>query len=666
MKKLLSLTLILLMILSLISSCEQAPIEPSIGESSLPTSSSDADTSEPSTSNPSNTTEPSVAEYKLPRLIEKEYYEVLDHGENDFGAEMRREGKYCYKVLWTYEQYEKSLSSTVLPIADKYLFDDNIVIFISANPYYQYNQYNEDYKVIYGFKSFLYTYDKMEITIEYLADIGKREYYPMYNDAPIKPTYIVIPKTEQNGLGHHAMNYHVYLEIREESYIKKPYDIVEVTSPTAPPIEQDKFWLIRSEEDFNSFVEETGIEILDKTPFRRYPDAIQIIHYSPYKRLNSVSQKYIDIRMRSNGAIYIDYNRVFLDNRAIPEEKTHTYTVINAFDLTLDFNKLSISGELVCTRNDFYVEPSTIFGNNKLPIENRYYPEIALIDGISEFMPDFNLTGEYEKFYLFTTKEELISFGFNPIHCQEITWSNYYYLVSARGYINREYKDIGFANFRVENERGIIDLYQAPIASPEQATEELSIILIPREKIPKIDLTDISISYVRQEYFAQISDTKHAGQSDIAEFGAGKVYTNDINYYANNYIDETKIKDEIINEPTEREEVEVNAEIFDDNIIIVIERRENYYNAWTKHYILGYRDAKIVDGEIQLTVDVLRDANDWNDLYDSNSNAYHDDHIIIPKELLGDFVATENTRVRLVINEKSYFEYGEMSFDVLE
>ena len=295
-----------------------------------------------------------------------------------------------------------------------------------------------------------------------------------------------------------------------------------------------------------------------------------------------------------------------------------------------------------------------------MEIKDKYYNQIKLGD-ISRYNPPVDYLDYYEEFYLFKTIQELRDFGLDTYY-YDIGWNDYYYLVSTRAYYNRGYADVGFANFRIENGVPKIDLYEAPIAKMEEDTLELSVILIPRGEIPDSVLAEnIEINHITEEYLPVIENASQAGESGFAELGANKIYTDYHDYVTYNSVASQVLEGEEILFGDRYYQEEINEAFFDENIVIVIERRQIH---WGTH-ILGYRDIKVVNGKIQIIVDmVYNDSNDKLAVYEQKM--LWDDHIVIPKSLLEGFEVTSETKLHLIVSSQYGYDSGMDKMEDLE
>ncbi|MBQ7411784.1 MAG: hypothetical protein IJW10_02625 [Clostridia bacterium] len=377
MKKLISLILILSILISLITSCEneEAPATTSSVESSSSSESSSTSDDIVSSSDELTNQEQIQPSYPVqyPELIEENYYTTIKHGAHDFGATPKSGNGFEYCIFWDYEDYESSLASNTLPIASEELFDDNIVIFIS-NPSYLEEYY--DYYIT-GFKDFKYDYNSMSITATNLAKISNPKYDVLenINEIPyIPPTFVIIPKTIENGLAHFARNYDVSLKIKTESLPYNNYEVRTKVVNQAPSYDGDKLWLILNEEDYGDFVVETDIDLMKG--YNGFNGKISIIHYSPYGALNSISHRYSNVHMHADGTIYMEYSRLFLEERKAPESYTPTYTLINIYADDIDFDPAKANGRLICESYDYYANLKELHQTSVYPVENKYYNQI--------------------------------------------------------------------------------------------------------------------------------------------------------------------------------------------------------------------------------------------------------------------------------------------------
>ncbi len=661
MKKLISLILILSILISLLTSCEneEAPTTTSSVESSSSSESSSTGDKVVSSSDELTNEDEIQDKYPVqyPELIEENYYTTIKHGAHDFGATPKSGNGFEYCIFWDYEDYESSLASNTLPIAHKELFDDNIVIFIS-NPSYLEEYY--DYYIT-GFKEFKYDYNSMSITATNLAKISNPKYDVLehINEIPyIPPTFVLIPKTIENGLAHFARNYDVSLKIKTESLPYNNYEVRTKVVNQAPSYDGDKLWLILNEADYGDFVVETDIDLMKG--YNGFNGKISIIHYSPYGALNSISHRYSNVHMHADGTIYMEYSRLFLEERKAPESYTPTYTLINIYADDIDFDPAKANGRLICESYDYYANLKELHQTSVYPVENKYYNQIKLGD-ISRYNPPVDYLDYYEEFYLLKTIQELRDFGLDTYY-YDIAWNDYYYLVSTRAYYNRGYADVGFANFRIENGVPKIDLYEAPIAKMEEDTLELSVILIPRGEIPDSVLAEnIEINHITEEYLPVIENASQAGESGFAELGANKIYTDYHDYVTYNRVASQVLEGEEILFGDRYYQEEINEAFFDENIVIVIERRQIH---WGTH-ILGYRDIKVVNGKIQIIVDmVYNDSRDKLAVYEQKM--LWDDHIVIPKSLLEGFEVTSETKLHLIVSSQYGYDSGMDKMEDLE
>lgn len=278
----------------------------------------------------------------LPPIINKEsYYTVLGHDPTDYiGKSLNRD--FVYDIFWDFEKYKASLAPTATPIADEKLFEDNIVIFLK---YIQrYNkltgvQSEAPGKVI-GFYGFNYDYRTMKLKVKTF----KGE-----NTFNIAPVYIVIPKTDENGLAHHSKNNGVELII-ENKDIANEY-VVREQFVNDQVFDEDRFWLILNDEDYKEFYEETNYDLKENF-YPSYYSPIKIVHYSPSRALNSEYQYYNNIHMHADGTLQMDYNRVFFGDRNEIASGKASYTVIDLYFDNIDFEISELNGELICERYD--------------------------------------------------------------------------------------------------------------------------------------------------------------------------------------------------------------------------------------------------------------------------------------------------------------------------
>ena len=93
---------------------------------------------------------------------------------------------------------------------------------------------------------------------------------------------------------------------------------------------------------------------------------------------------------------------------------------------------------------------------------------------------------------------------------------------------------------------------------------------------------------------------------------------------------------------------EVNVNFFKENIIVVIERSRIEFG----NKILGYKDAKIVDGTLVITATLIHNNDREEVLYEESM---WDDQIVIPREMLGNAEINGNTPVKIQLEVKHKF-----------
>lgn len=318
---------------------------------------------------------------------------------------------------------------------------------------------------------------------------------------------------------------------------------------------------------------------------------------------------------------------------------------------------------MVCEDYDYVISQGVIEGKREPQAETKYYKEVILEDGITAYNPpDGYIDGYYNVFYLFKTVEELKEFGVTKnLSYYDIDINDYYYLISSRSYYNREYVDIGFSNLRIEDGVPKIDLYQAS-AVPNGESENLSLILIPREELPNgISAEDIQINYMTEKYLDELVYVGHVGKTDKAEIGRGYVYTSLSSFLNANYPIETSYWSETSPLAATVSFDEVNVNFFKENIIVVIERSRSS----SENKLLGYKDAEVVDGTLIITATLIYNADKMEELYEEST---WDDQIVIPRAMLGNAEINSNTpvKIQLEVKHRTYDAVYERIEDALE
>ena len=632
MKKLLAILLIFSMTLALFASCDNNDFS----------SSSEEETSEQSSTQgeEGNTDEPTT-EYVAPYLAEKKYYTTIAHGEFDFGTSAKEGNYFNYMIFWKYEDYASSLSATVDPIVDKEFFEDNIVIYID-NP----NYYGEIKDLKIGFRDFNYSYGKIEIAIDVFP--FENINFDNYDGPFVSSTYIAIPKTSENGLGSYSINRNAEFDLKTH-YIGTEYTAYSVMQEgkSISFYEDEKLWLIRNAEEYDAFIREE-CDVFNGASGKPYNHLPGIIHYSPYKYQNSFLQAYENAHIHEDGTVYVEHKRFFDEEREEPDGYEPVYTYVSLENSDIDLSRAS--GKVVCEDYDYVISQGVIEDKREPQAETKYYKEVILEDGITAYNPpDGYVDGYYNIFYLFKTVEELKEFGFTKnLSYYDIDINDYYYLISSRSYYNREYTDIGFSNLRIEEGVPKIDLYQAS-AVPNGESENLSLILIPKAELPsEISADDIQINYMTEKYLDELEYVGHTGKTDKAEIGRGFIYTNLGSFFDYN----GRIKDPLRSETSPLAATvsfdEVNVNFFKENIIVVIERSRSS----SKNELLGYKDAKVVDGTLVITATLIHNSDREEVLYEEST---WDDQIVIPREMLGNAEINDNTPVKIQLEVKHKF-----------
>ncbi len=643
MKKFLIMLLTFSMLVGLFVSCDNTDIDSSSEQESSQQSSTQEDASSESEE---NTDKPSTDQslMAMPYLVDLGYYTTISHGKYDFGASAKEGNDFNYMIFWEYEDYASALSAAVAPIVDKEFFENNIVIYID-NPYYQ-REIN-DIKI--GFRDFRYSNSKMEITLDtFLFENGVYDLtYPF-----VCSTYIAIPKTQEHGLESYSINFSVELELKLND-IGVENVTYSATQGELPIYEDERLWLIRDAEDYATFIREEKDIFNGASADLRY-DLPGIIHYSPYKHQNSFLQVYENAHIHEDGTIYVEHRRFFDDEREAPTEYEPAYTFISLEKSKIDISRAN--GRVVCEDYDYIASQNTITAESEPPRQSEYYKEVILSEGIQAYNPPMDYLDYYEVFYLFKTTEELYDFGFKTnLSRHGININNYYYLISSRSYYDRAYADIGFSNLRIEDGVPKIDLHQAP-TEPKGDSENLSLILIPRAELPSgISAGDIQINYVTEKYLGELAYVSHNGKTDKAEIGSGHIYTNlrlflsDNGQYSGDYQSKKPETNPLANQISLDG---VSIDFFKENIVVVIERRINRLGYCE---ILGYKDAKMVDGTLVITAQVISDNSDMDLIIDGN--ATWDDQIIIPRSMLNNAEISSATPVRIQLDAKHQIDY---------
>lgn len=652
MKKLLAMLLIFSMLLAFLASCYGSDISSSSSEEPSQQSSTRED-------GESSADEPITGDnsFPTPYLEKTEYYTIIAHDKLDFGTSARTGNHFNYMVFWKYEDYASSLSATVDPIVDKEFFEDNIVIYID-NPDYQ--REIKDLEI--GFRDFYYSRGKIEITLDVFPwENANFDYYDYYDAPFIASTYIAIPKTAENGLGSYSINRNVEIELKTH-YLGAEhvaYSIMQEGKPISF-YEEEKLWLIKNAEDYDAFIKEE-CDVFNGALGNPLNDLPGIIHYSPCKYQNSFLQVYENVHIHEDGTVYVEHKRFFDEEREEPDGYEPVYTYVSLENSDIDLSRAS--GKVVCEDYDYVISQGVIEGKREPQAETKYYKEVILEDGITAYNPpDGYIDGYYNVFYLFKTVEELKEFGFTKnLSYYDIDINDYYYLISSRSYYNREYVDIGFSNLRIEDGVPKIDLYQAS-AVPNGESENLSLILIPREELPNgISAEDIQINYVTEKYLDELVYVGHVGKTDKAEIGRGFIYTNLGSFFDYN----GRIKDPLRSETSPLAATvsfdEVNVNFFEENIIVVIERSRSS----SKNKLLGYKDAKVVDGTLVITATLIYTADKMEELYEEST---WDDQIVIPRAMLGNAEINSNTpvKIQLEVKHQTYDMVYERIEDALE
>ena len=645
MKKLLAMLLIFSMTLALFASCDNNDFS----------SSSEEETSEQSSTQgeEGNTDEP-AAEYVAPYLAEKKYYTTIAHGEFDFGTSAKEGNHFNYKIFKNYKDYTSSLSATVAPIADEELFEDNIVIYID-NP----NYYREIKDLKIGFRDFNYSHGKIEITID--AFPCENVNFDNYDGPFVSSTYVVIPKAE---LASYSISYEAELDI-ETNRIGEEYVTYSVAQEGKPIsfYEDEKLWLIRNAEEYDAFIREE-CDVFNGASGKPYYHLPGIIHYSPHKYQNSFLQTYENIHIHEDGTVYMEYHRLFNEEREEPDSYEAVYTYVSLENSKIDLSRAN--GKVVCEDYDYIVSQDVITAASEPQAESKYYKEVILAGGITSYNPPGGyVDGYYNMFYLFRTLEELREFGFMNLEYYGINVNDYCYLISSRSYYNREYADIGFSNLRIEDGVAKIDLYQGSV-EPNGETENLSLILIPKAELPNgIASDDIQINYVTEKCLDELAYVSHIGKTDKAEIGSAYIYTNlgaflaKNGEYSGNYLSREPETSPLA---TDISFDNVNADFFEENIIVSVERQKSRLG----HQFLGYKDARIVDGVLVITAIFAYNDSDerWEALIDET---WWDDQIVIPRAMLGNAEINGNTLVRVELEIKHcIYEAQELIQDACE
>ncbi|MBQ2809506.1 MAG: hypothetical protein IJF11_01290 [Clostridia bacterium] len=637
MKKILAMLLTLSMLVAILSSCDDTDGS-SLKEEEISQQSSSATESnecQEGSKEQENTQEPSysmenVLDISYPKLIVKEgYYPTLSHSAHAYISQNITYSNEACEVFWSYDEYKASLAPAEAPQVNKDFFENNIVVFIKKG-------HSSDRPSFCGFKDAKYTYGKLEITVDKI--------FGTY----INPTYVAIPKTIENGLARYNKKDDTTVTIKTEALGTESYSCYIEDTTEAKYYEDDKFWLLIEEEDYESFNAETGLS-LDKNSYRGVSTAgksgelYKIVHYSRNRNLNSYQQFYDNLHMHTDGTVYIDYTRVFFEQRQAPLNYDHQYTIIFLFESEIDFDIHEATG-FVGERYDVLINEGEKISTQTDYEPISFYDKIELRDDILLYNPPRAYLDYYEDMFLFKTVEELKTFGVDldsSYEFAEMDKDKYYYLVTWRNYYNRGYTDIGFANLRFVDGVLTIDLYEA-LTAPSEEVCEIDLILVPKNEIvEEINTDKVEINHIKNQYYDMLG--KHSSKNacyDSNRWSRYEIYADYATFIEENVRGTNKAHDATyINDVTE--------ELFDDNVIIAIKR----FYANGGDYSRGYRNASMgQNNTLYLEVDEVYEFG----IDTTEAVREFWDYVVIPRQILDNSVVSpEDLHLQLIVNSQN-------------